>query len=96
MKRIAVPEKSDKRLWWEKVKEGDESSMVGTWTGERSVGVRLKLNIGYIPTLHRWGNKTEALFSWNENLPNVPKVGGQVQGGGDWRKCENSKVSKGN
>ena len=37
------------RLWWETVKEGDKSNMVGTRTGERSIAVRLKPNIGYIP-----------------------------------------------
>ena len=49
---FAVAEKDDMRLWWETVKEGDKSNMVGTRTGERSIAVRLKPNIGYIPIWH--------------------------------------------
>ena len=42
-----------------------------------------------------WRHKTEATCSWKKKLPEVPEIGGRVQGGGDWRKCEHSKVSKG-
>ena len=93
---FAVPEKSEKRLWWDKVKEGDESSMVGTWTGERSLAVRLKPNIGYIPTWHFvGGTKLKLYVPGRKNCQRCLKSVGECRGGGDWRKCENSKVSKG-
>ena len=93
---FAVPEKSDKRLWWEMVKEGDESNMVGTWTGERSLAVRLKPNIGYIPTWHFvGGTKLKLYVPGRKNCLRCLKSVGECRGGGEWRKCENSKISKG-
>ena len=95
---FAVPERAGMRLWWETVKEENdhEGKIVGTWTGERSLAVRLKPDIGHIPTWHYVGGARLKLYvPGRRNCARCLKSAGECKGGGDWKRCEASGVPRG-
>lgn len=95
---FATSEKLGMRLWWETVRAEDdpEGKMVGKWTGERSLPVRLKPDIGHIPTWHYVGGaRLKIHVQGRKNCSRCLKSVGECKGGGDWRKCEASKVARG-
>ena len=95
---LAVSEKAGMRLWWETVREENDhkGKMVGTWTGERSLAVKLKPGVGHIPTWHYVGGARLKLYvPGRRNCTRCLKSLGECKGGGDWRRCEASGVPRG-
>ena len=88
------------RMRWEMIREEDDlspgSELVGKWSGERSVLVTLKRDVGHIPTWHFvGGGKLRIHVPGKRNCPRWLQSVGECKGGGEWIKCERSKVLKG-
>ena len=97
---FAQPERPGRRMRWEFIKEEEDLSpggeLVGKWSGERSVLVTLKRDVGLIPTWHFvGGGRIRVHVPGKRNCPRCLKPVGECRGGGEWSKCEASKVQKG-
>ena len=97
---FANVEGAGRRMRWEMIREEDDLSpggeLVGKWSGERSVLVTLKKDVGHIPTWHFvGGGKLRIRVPGKKNCPRCLKSVGECKGEGEWTKCETSKTLKG-
>ena len=78
-----------RRMRWEIIQEEEDSSpggeLVGKWSGERTILVTLKRDVGHIPTRHFvGGGRIKVHVPGKRNCPRCLKPVGECRGGGEW------------
>ena len=97
---FSTVEGTGRRMRWELIREEEDLSpggeLVGKWSGERSVLVTLKRDVGHIPTWHFvGGGRIRVHVPGKRNCPRCLKPVGECRGGGVWSKCEASNMQNG-
>ena len=82
----------DRKVWWERIsQEEDETQggeLKGKWSGNRSMMVTLKKEVGNIPTFHYVaGVKLKIRVQGRLNCSRCLKTVGECIGQGSWKKC---------